>query len=250
MYKSHKRRKSFTNPGKNKKSRCERKKDFNKHFTDYETESEIEPTHFKNDDEYSDDEYEKEAEVILIESSDEEVELKELELEVEEEKVILVESSDEEEELEEDNDILCLKVILSYDTLEYIKEKGKNEKLLEDIEENMGFNSYDMRNSYFEIEEIAEKLYGEKCDSCKLKDRNLKYIVYIGKNKYYVGTHCILRYEFIKGVFDILKNDNITLRDIKFQIKTFDKTIGWIERKIKSFYCDNGDVDVDDDDSE
>jgi hypothetical protein len=235
MYKSHKRRKSFTNPGKNKKSRCERKKDFNKHFTDYETESEIEPTPFENDDEYSDEE--EEDEVILIESSDEEVE----ELELEE--VILVESSDEEEQ-DEDNDILYLKVILSHDTLDYIKEKVKNETLLEDIEENMGFNSSDMKNSYFEIEEIGEKLYGEKCDSCKLKDRNLKYIVYIGKNKYYVGTHCILRYEFIKGVFDILKNDNITLRDIKFQIKTFDKTIGRIERKIKSFYrgnCDNGD---------
>ncbi len=235
MYKSHKRRKSFTNPGKNKKSRCERKKDFNKHFTDYETESEIEPTPFENDDEYSDEE--EEDEVILIESSDEEVE----ELELEE--VILVESSDEEEQ-DEDNDILYLKVILSHDTLDYIKEKVKNETLLEDIEENMGFNSSDMKNSYFEIEEIGEKLYGEKCDSCKLKDRNLKYIVYIGKNKYYVGTHCILRYEFIKGVFDILKNDNITLRDIKFQIKTFDKTIGRIERKIKSFYRGN-DYDYD-----
>lgn len=220
MYKSHKRRNSFTNPRKNKKRRCKTKKDYNEHFTDYETESEIEPTPFENDDEYFEDEYEKEAEEILIESSDEE--------------------EKEEEELEEDNDILCLKVILSNDTLEYIKEKGKNEKLLEDIEENMGFNSYDMRNSYFEIEEIGEKLYGEKCDSCKLKDRNLKYIVYIGKNKYYVGTHCILRYEFIKGVFDILKNDNITLRDIKFQIKTFDKTIGRIERKIKSFYSGKG----------
>ena len=130
-----------------------------------------------------------------------------------------------------------LKTKLSSKTLDYINEKIKNnDELVENIEDNFGLCSDDMRNSYFDIKEIEEKLYSEKCDSCKLKHRNLKYIVSIGENKYYVGTHCILRYEFIKDVFVILKNDNITLKQLNFHLKMFNKTTRRIERKSNLFY--------------